>query len=194
MNQQNENEIKRTGHVYDGIEELDHPSPNWFMALFYVTIVFGVFYALYYMVGEGPTLAEEYRRAKDADDYAVYENQIRTGPAKLVSEDELRTLLKNSAIQSKGAASFQAKCTSCHGSQGQGGIGPNLTDSYWLHGAKLTDVFKTISQGVPEKGMPPWGPLLSSDEVQALTIYVRSLAGTRPAGAKAPQGSLVRAE
>ena len=72
-------------------------------------------------------------------------------------------------------------------------MGPNLTDDYWLHGdGTLGMIAKTIHDGVAEKGMPPWSALLSDEEVYAVTVYVKSLRGTNPPGAKAAQGSLVK--
>jgi cytochrome c oxidase cbb3-type subunit 3 len=183
---------KKTGHIYDGIEELDHPAPNWFMLLFYVTIVFGLGYSVYYLLGDGPTLTQEYERSRDAEEYARYQSASSTGAPRALTESELATLAKDAGQRSRGQVSFQAKCASCHGSVGQGGIGPNLTDPYWLHGGRLTEVAATITQGVADKGMPPWGPVLPPAEVNALVAYIHGLAGTHPAGAKAPQGTLFR--
>ena len=78
----------------------------------------------------------------------------------------------------------------CHGDKGQGGIGPNLTDDYWLHGGKLAQIAATITNGVSDKGMPPWGPMLSGEQIKSLAVFVKSLHGTNPPGAKAPQGEL----
>jgi cytochrome c oxidase cbb3-type subunit 3 len=188
------NEVPKTGHIYDSIEELDHPPPGWFRALFYVTIAFGLVYFFHYTFGEGTTLTEEYRRTKDAEEYMLYQRQASSGPTKTLSEDELVAFVKDSSKGNKGLLSFQTKCASCHGSKGEGGIGPNLTDAYWLHGGKMTEVLATINNGVPDKGMPPWGPLLPAEEIQALTVFIRTLAGTNPPGAKAPQGSVFKSE
>ncbi len=185
---------KRTGHIYDGIEELDYPPPNWFRALFYITIAFGVIYFFYYTIGDGPTLTQEYQKAKNAEEYAQYERRATSGGAKSLSEGELIALVRSPERKAAGAASFQTKCASCHGGAGQGGIGPNLTDENWLHGAKMTEILATITQGVPDKGMPAWGQVLGTEEIQSLTVFIRSLLGTKPAGAKAPQGALVKAE
>lgn len=187
-------QVKGTGHIYDGIEELDHPSPSWFMALFYITIVFGVGYWLHYTLGNGGTLVEEYQRDKSAQEYALYRDRAAAGPPKAASEDELRAMLADPARKSAGLAAFQTKCASCHGAQGQGGIGPNLTDAHWIHGGKLTEILASIANGVPDKGMPAWGPVVAAEEIQALTIYIRTLAGTNPPAAKAPQGTLVKPE
>ena len=190
----NENEVKKTGHIYDGIEELDHAPPNWFRAIFYVSIVFGIIYFFHYTFGEGPSLNDEYQKAKIAEGFAQFERVAKTGGAKALSESELKAFVKSAEKKKLGAASFQAKCASCHGTQGQGGIGPNLTDGYWIHGGKMTEVLTTIARGVPDKGMPPWGPMMSADEIQALTVFVRTLSGTNPAGAKAPQGTKIKKE
>lgn len=189
-----EDKVQKTGHVYDGIEELDHPTPNWFQALFYVTVLFGMGYFIYYEAGEGPGLLEEYEKAKTAETIAVYEHESLQPKPPTLSESELASLVKDPAKIKSGAATFQARCSSCHGSQGEGGIGPNLTDSYWLHGGKMTDVFATITKGVLDKGMPPWGALLNTEEIQNVTVFVRTLLGTKPRGAKEPQGELAKAE
>jgi cytochrome c oxidase cbb3-type subunit 3 len=84
---------------------------------------------------------------------------------------------------------FVKNCAACHGDHGQGLIGPNLTDDNWLHGQGVpADIVKTISEGVAEKGMPPWGPVLKPEEIVGATAYIRSLHGSNPAGAKEPQG------
>jgi cytochrome c oxidase cbb3-type subunit III len=102
--------------------------------------------------------------------------------------------LRDAAVRKRGQESYQAKCAACHGTQGQGGIGPNLADEYWLHGGKLIEIVATITDGVPAKGMPPWGPVLSPEEIQSAAVYIRSLLGTNPPNAKASQGERVKLE
>ena len=77
-----------------------------------------------------------------------------------------------------------------HVAAGQGAIGPNLTDAYWIHGGDVKDIFKTIKYGVIEKGMTPWQDQLKPNEMQAVSSYILSLQGTNPEGAKEPQGEL----
>jgi cytochrome c oxidase cbb3-type subunit 3 len=79
---------------------------------------------------------------------------------------------------------------SCHGVNGEGKIGPNLTDSYWLHGGTINDVFKTIKYGVPEKSMPTWSKIFPASKIKDVASYVKSIAGTNPANAKSPDGEL----
>jgi cytochrome c oxidase cbb3-type subunit 3 len=76
----------------------------------------------------------------------------------------------------------------CHGDKGQGTVGPNITDEYWLHGGKVTSIFKTIKYGVPEKGMISWEKTLTAKQISDVSNYIISLKGTNPANGKTPQG------
>jgi len=91
-----------------------------------------------------------------------------------------------------GGQTFTRLCIQCHGPQGQGGIGPNLTDNFWIHGAGITNVAKSIKYGYPDKGMISWRTELSPDEIVRVSSYVQSLHGTNPPNPKAPQGELVQ--
>ena len=86
---------------------------------------------------------------------------------------------------------FQDKCATCHGMFGEGGIGPNLTDGYWLHGAQLEDVYRTIREGVVEKGMLAWERQLRPAQLLAVTAHVGTLLGNDPPNPKPPQGDQV---
>ncbi|MFZ5999589.1 MAG: c-type cytochrome, partial [Bacteroidota bacterium] len=86
-------------------------------------------------------------------------------------------------------------CGSCHRNDGGGnGIGPNLTDNYWIHGGLVKNIFTTIDKGVVEKGMPAWGKVMSPKDVRDVAFFVMSLQGTNPPDAKAPQGDLFKPE
>lgn len=86
---------------------------------------------------------------------------------------------------------FQRLCFTCHGKMGEGGIGPNLTDDYWLHGAGMANVVKTVKYGVPAKGMVAWRFELNPQQILQVSSYVLTLHGTNPPNGKAPQGELV---
>lgn len=176
-------------HMYDGIEELDNTLPEWWINSFYITILFAIGYFTYYCLGEGPTLLKEYRHVKDAYEYAQLSTQ---NSIKVATETELRALLKDPSRIKEGRSIFQSKCTSCHGPQGQGGIGPNLTDDYWIHGGKMTDILSVVTKGVLDKGMPPWGSILKQEELYSVVAFVKSLGGTHPPNPKAPQGILIK--
>lgn len=179
---------KLTGHVYDGIEELDNSLPRWWVNLFYLTIVFSVGYFAYYELGQGPSILTEYERSKNEVELITF---AKTQSTPQSSEEDLRALLKSPENIKTGKEIFLTKCASCHGSLGEGGIGPNLTDDYWIHGGKMTEIAKTISEGVLDKGMPPWKVVLKPEEVNSVTAFVKSIRGSNPPNAKGPQGELI---
>jgi cytochrome c oxidase cbb3-type subunit 3 len=85
---------------------------------------------------------------------------------------------------------FETTCSACHGKKGEGAVGPNLTDDFWIHGGSVQDVFKTIKYGWPEKGMKSWKDDYSPVQIAQLTSYVKLLHGTNPPNGKAAQGTL----
>ncbi|AMR33548.1 cytochrome C [Mucilaginibacter sp. PAMC 26640] len=174
-------------HDYDGIQELDNPIPGWFMYLFYATIIFAGGYLLNYHVFHfGQLQYEEYTTEIAQADIAkkLYlskaANQVDETTVKMESDPEL---LK------AGQVIFIQNCKPCHGEHGEGSVGPNLTDDYWLHGGKISDLFKTIKYGVLNKGMPTWEKQLSPKQIADVASFIKSLHGTKPAGAKEPQGT-----
>ncbi len=177
------------GHEYDGIRELDNNLPSWWLATFYITIVFALLYFAYYSLGEGPGLRDEFNQAK----LAAEQKQAASKPKETgIDETQLANMLKDSAQIQAGKVVFDGKCASCHGNKGEGLIGPNLTDAYWIHGkGTWVDITKAVDTGVPDKGMPPWGPILKPVELQQVVVYIKSLEGTNPPNAKAPQGDKI---
>jgi cytochrome c oxidase cbb3-type subunit 3 len=108
-----------------------------------------------------------------------------------VTDSTLDTVRQNPAMLATGEKVFAARCTSCHGFFGEGNIGPNLTDELWIHGGRLTQIYHTIMEGVPEKGMVSWKTQLPPADLLAVAAYVSTLQGTNPPNAKAPQGTHV---
>lgn len=174
-----------TGHTYDGIKEYDNPLPMWWLLTFLGAIIFAFIYYIHYEIGGADTQAIELKK-----DMALIEELKAKAPKKsLGSEDELIALFAKSDNIEKGKAAYLGKCAACHGSEGQGGIGPNLTDEFWLHtNGKATGLVSVIETGVGDKGMPPWKGILQDDEIIAVAGFINSLKGTKPANAKAPQG------
>ena len=109
----------------------------------------------------------------------------------LIDENSVVLLKEPKAIEA-GAITFKEKCAVCHGEKGEGKVGPNFTDDYWLHGGDIKSVFKTIKYGVPAKGMIPWQNSLSGLQIQQVASYVKTLKGTNPPKAKEPQGELYK--
>jgi cytochrome c oxidase cbb3-type subunit 3 len=173
------------GHHHDGIEELDNPLPRWWVYLFYATIIFSIGYAPYYWFGYGKSAVE-----------VLAQDQRQSTPQN--SKDNKRdaslaAAVKDPAKITAGLAVFTAKCTPCHGPNGGGIIGPNLTDAYWIHGKGTPeDILKVVTEGVPAKGMLAWGTVLTPEELVAVVAYVHSLVGTTPTNPKAPEGTQIQ--
>ncbi|MCM2324678.1 MAG: c-type cytochrome [Oligoflexia bacterium] len=176
-----------SGHSYDGIEEFDNSLPRWWLSLFYLSIAFAGGYFAYYQLGPGSTLVESYEKDRAARETAAA-GKASAGP----DGNLLLAAFKNPSEREKGRGVYQARCAACHGPQGQGLIGPNLADDHWLHGGTLVDIAKTVGNGVPDKGMPPWGPVISPQELLSVVAYVKGLKGTNPPNPKAPQGALFK--
>ena len=176
-------------HNYDGIKELDNALPPWWKYGFYITIVVAVFYFLKFEVwhtGMNPT--EEYNTEMTI---AKTETDAYLASAKENVDENTVTDL-DAAGNAAGKAIFAKTCVPCHLAEGQGIVGPNLTDEYWIHGGSIKDIFKTIKYGFPDKGMQSWQTTYSPVEMQQLSSYIRSLRGTNPPNPKAPQGDLYK--
>lgn len=181
---------KLLDHEYDGIRELDNHMPVWWLWMFYFSIAFGVGYLLYYQVlGWGPDQIEEYEQeiaAAEARFGNPEEQQSAEGVAWSFSSDESDIAAGKEIFMKPGQL-----CFTCHGNNGQGIVGPNLTDKYWLHGCTPEDIAMSVINGYPEMGMMPYGSgaQISNEQVQQLISYIASLQGTRPADAKQPDTS-----
>jgi cytochrome c oxidase cbb3-type subunit 3 len=179
----------------DGIREYDNPLPAWFLMLFYGTILFAGLYFPYY-VGYGRALAAASGAGQNLSasggDYlaAVHrdEESHHSIPTAVMNKEELLEFMKAPASISGGEAVFKANCVACHGDQGQGIVGPNLTDAYWLHGGSPEAVLASVTHGYPDKGMPAWKNVLGAEKVRLAAAYVVSLKGRAVANPKAPQG------
>ena len=172
---------------FDGIKELDNRVPPWFNYLFGGTIVFGAFYMLNYHVWQSSPLPRaEYAEEVSAADLS---RRVRTVAEGTINEEELIVLKDDAAIKA-GQERFLKNCFTCHGSHGEGIVGPNLTDQYWIHGGGIKNVFATIKNGVPEKGMISWKLVFTPKEIQQIASYVLSLQGTNPPNGKKPEGTV----
>ena len=106
------------------------------------------------------------------------------------SDSTTYAALTDQASLEAGKDFFIKVCSSCHGRLGEGGVGPNLTDDYWIHGAGISNIVKSIEYGYPAKGMVSWRGYLNKDEILQTASYITTLRGTHPPQAKAPEGEL----
>ncbi len=96
--------------------------------------------------------------------------------------------LTDAASLDAGKKIWDVQCFTCHAVDGGGGIGPNMTDEYWIHGGKYDEILHTIRVGVPAKGMIPWEGTLNPQQIHEVASYLLTFQGTIPANPKAPQG------
>lgn len=175
-------------HDYDGIQELDNSLPPWWKYGFYLTIVVACIYIYRFHIShDGPSSSEEFvaEMQKGEEDKAAY----LAKSANNVDETNV-VLLTDAASLAAGKENFVRNCAACHLADGGGSVGPNLTDDYWLHGGSVKDVFKSVKYGWQDKGMKSWKDDLSPKQIQEVVSFIRTLKGTTPPAAKAPQGDL----
>ena len=176
------------GHDYDGIRELDNRLPPWWLWGFYVTIVFAVVYLWRYHVAEtAPLSEEEFKISMQKGEEEVQAYLKKKGEA--VDENTVK-VLSDAADLAGGEKVYTTSCVACHGAKGEGGVGPNLTDDYWLHGGDIKGIFKTIKYGVDGKGMAAWQSVYSPKQMAQVASYIKAMHGTNPPNGKEPQGVL----
>jgi cytochrome c oxidase cbb3-type subunit 3 len=176
-----------TDHDYDGIQELDNGMPPFLKYMFIFTILFAVYYWVdYHVIEASPLQIQE------------YENQLAQGEAEkaeyikkagaLVDENSVK-VVDDPGVIAQGEKIYATNCVACHGDKGQGGVGPNFTDNYWIHGGDIKSLFSTIKYGVPAKGMRSWQSEIKPGDIQAVSSFILTkLVGTNVAGGKEPQG------
>ncbi|MCG2794193.1 MAG: c-type cytochrome [Weeksellaceae bacterium] len=181
-------------HGFDGIMELDNQLPKWWLGLFY----FGIAYCALYMAS--------YFLTDFAHPYKEYEQEYREQTAAIneymstVTQPTLETAVFSEDNVEAGKAVFETNCVSCHGEGGKGGIGPNLTDNFWINQPEKTlfkNVFWMALNGSPNNPtMQAWGKngVISGFDMQNVAAYVYHInqeqAPITPAqGGAKPQGT-----
>lgn len=175
-------------HNYDGIRELDNNLPPWWVYMFYATIVFGIGYFVYYEVFDGPNQIDELETeiAQAKIDIAEFKKNNKD----LIDATTVEFLDSPSDLAA-GKAIYTDNCVACHKDNGGGGIGPNLTDDYWILGGGIKNIYNTISEGGRAgKGMIAWKSDLKPSEMAQVSSYVMTLHGNNPADGKEPEGEI----
>lgn len=195
---QKPDEVKTTGHIWDGIEELDNPMPRWWVWVFYATIVWGIGYSIAYpawplISGATPGLLGSSTRADVVAEIKRFDDANATIKQALVDAD-MTTVSANpdlmSFAQNAGAAVFRTNCTTCHGSGANGIEGkgyPSLLDDDWLWGGDIENIQATITHGIrntthPEarwSQMPAFGAdqILEAPQIAEVVEYVLQMSG-----------------
>lgn len=175
-------EVKTTGHAWDGIEEYNNPLPRWWFYLFILTLLFGIGYlALYPGMGD-------YRGFYKWTSHKQYEDEVKAANAQFGSvyakfaNMPIEEVAEDPQAQRIGRNLFDTYCIQCHGSDARGQRGfPNLTDHDWLWGGSPEQIQETIING--RVGiMNAWGPALGEEDVKNVANYVLSLSHTNGQG------------
>lgn len=153
-------ELMGHGAENDGIEEYDNPLPDWWLGLFFFSIVWAVGYAV------------DYHYLSDRSQVGYYLAEVEAAEQRWPAPAAPAVADLSPETIAKGEALFKTNCTACHGAALEGGIGPNLTDAEWIHGGTLAEITKVVTEGVPDKGMLTWGPILGAEKIAQISAFV----------------------
>jgi len=202
-----------TGHVWDGIKELNNPLPKWWLYTFYGCIAFALGYTVLYPAwplpgGATPGILGWSSRGQfqqQMDAAATAQKGTVDQILKLSVNDILKDPKLLAFAQAGGAAAFKVNCVPCHGSGAAGGHGyPNLNDDDWLWGGSPDAIYTTLKHGIRytedpdtrESQMPNFGidGILTPDQIDQVANYVMTLSGESADAGKAAAGKDIFAQ
>lgn len=169
MSAENRDRVMGHGADNDGIEEYDNKLPDWWLGLLFFTILWAVGYTV------------DYHFVSKRSQTATYLAEVDRANARWPAVAAAATFDTSPFAIEAGRQIFAQNCVACHGAEMLGGIGPNLVDTLWIHGGSLPEIAATITNGVPEKGMLKWGPILGPDKISKVTAYIYT-SGVRDGG------------
>jgi len=173
-----------TGHVYDGIQEYDNPTPAWWTWIFIGSVVFGFVY-LFFVFAAGDELSPhgQYRRAYVANVEKKFGElgELEPDAATLVE------YMDNEQWMAFAGNVFKTNCIACHGAEGEGISGPNLTDDYYKNIVEIEDIARIVRDGAAGGAMPPHETRLHPNEIVLVSSYVAAMRGNNVPGL-APEG------
>ena len=159
-------------HNYDGIQEYDNPTPGWWYAVFFATVLFSGLYILVYHLAVPPlSVRHATAEARHLDQQFAELNELETGEPKILA------IMNQESWLSRGEAIFTSVCAQCHAADGSGLIGPNLTDDKYNIVASLMDIPNLIINGSESGAMPSQKNILNDNEIALVSAYVASLRG-----------------
>ena len=143
------------GEHADGILEAGQKAPNYFYILYFGLIIWGVIFMAYYLLS-GWSSSQEFEEKMAAHTGVAIETPATTPAA------------SSAAIDAH--ALFAANCSGCHGADGKGGFGTDLSRSSYDYGKDTASVKNSITKGRGGK-MPPFAGQLSDAEIDALVNF-----------------------
>ncbi len=161
------NELLGHADEADGIEEYDNPLPDWWVGLFWITIIWAFGYTIHYHV-----IADRSFENALAREMAAAEARWPAEAAAAAAAAAAETFTVTPELVSAGEALYATQCIACHGAELEGLIGPSFVDDEWIHGGTVADIMRIIREGVPEKGMIPWEQILSAQQINEVAAFV----------------------
>jgi len=168
--------IKVRPHTYDGIQEYDNRLPNWWLYTLYGSIAFWFVLWFVHMTAH----------LTMTDGAKIDAAMSKIAAAKMASsidvsnDDKFWEMSRNPDFVAAGKQTFDSLCVPCHLPSMKGkhenpaAVGPDLTDTAWIHGGTPKEIFATVTNGVLAKGMPTWGPVLGQKKTAEVVAYVLS--------------------
>lgn len=151
----------------DGIDEYDNPLPDWWVGLFWLTIVWAIGYGVHYHF-----IADRSFEQALASEMAAAEARWPAEAAAAEAAAAVANFTITPDLVAAGEQIYQTQCLACHGANLEGLIGPSFVDDEWIHGGTVADVFRIIREGVPEKGMIPWVTILSPQQINEVAAFI----------------------
>lgn len=184
---------RTTGHVWNGIKELDTPIPRGVLLFLIVTHLFAVLW--WFLLPTWPLGRTYTKGLLGIDQKSVVEEKIQDGEAARAPWIDKITSLRFDQISADeklmvtvttaGRQLFGDNCAACHGRDGKGNRNyPDLTDDDWIWGGGPEKIQETLTVGVnsrhPESRvgqMPAFGQddMLNRQQVLDVATYVKSL-------------------
>ncbi len=183
-----EHSANLTGHVYDGIEEYDNPTQGWWNWLFIGSIFFSIAYLMVFEIGTAPDVHKQYETA--------FADNLRTQFAEIgdlaANEATIVKYMNDDEWIKVGEVTYKGSCASCHGSRGEGLVGPTMTADFYKNVKTVEDIAKIINEGAANGAMPAWQNRLHPNEVVLTAAYIANLRGTDPGpNAKKSEGEKI---
>jgi cytochrome c oxidase cbb3-type subunit 3 len=185
-----------TGHVWDGIRELNRPLPRWWVWTFYATIAWALVYMVLYpsipLIRGATGGVLGYSTRASVEDSIAAARGAQAGRLEQLESLALEDIRSDPELMrfavAGGRSAFLVNCVPCHGSGAAGSEGyPNLNDDVWLWGGTVDDIHQTIAHGVrfdadPDtrfSEMPAFGAdqILDRQQVRQVAEYVLTLSG-----------------
>lgn len=168
------NESHHEEHADGIVEDREKTPPVYFTVLFYGLIIWGVAFMAFYLLSGWSSDAEFQDKMAAHKGVATPQQQATATPSSPAALTPPATAPAAAAeSDADGQTLFAKHCAGCHGAEGKGAFGPDLSGDY-KYGKTSLAVQESISLGRP-KNMPAFENKLSSEEIEAVTGFILGL-------------------